>query len=89
MKPETEDFAVPGHIFPLRYTEGGVVKRPGHTEAVVDLCRIAGLNPAGSLCEILKEDGEMARMKELTEISSEVWVKNDFCEGNHETPDDS
>jgi 3,4-dihydroxy 2-butanone 4-phosphate synthase/GTP cyclohydrolase II len=71
----TEDFAVPGHIFPLRYTEGGVVKRPGHTEAVVDLCRIAGLNPAGSLCEILKEDGEMARMKELTELAQKFGLK--------------
>lgn len=72
---KTEDFAIPGHIFPLRYTEGGVVKRAGHTEAVVDLCRISGLNPAGTLCEILKDDGEMARMKELQEIATKFDLK--------------
>ncbi len=71
----TEEFAIPGHIFPLRYTEGGVVIRAGHTEAVVDLCRIAGLKSAGTLCEILKADGEMARMKDLQEIASNFGLK--------------
>lgn len=71
----TEEFAIPGHIFPLRYTEGGVVIRAGHTEAVVDLCRIAGLRSAGTLCEVLKADGEMARMKDLLEIASQFGLK--------------
>lgn len=70
-----EEFAVPGHIFPLRYTEGGVVIRAGHTEAVVDLCRIAGLRSAGALCEVLKADGEMARMKDLQEIAKNFDLK--------------
>ena len=70
-----EEFAIPGHIFPLRYTEGGVVIRAGHTEAVVDLCRIAGLRSAGTLCEILKPDGEMARMKDLQEIAKNFDLK--------------
>lgn len=70
-----EEFAIPGHIFPLRYTEGGVVIRAGHTEAVVDLCRIAGLRSAGTLCEVLKADGEMARMKELQEIAKNFDLK--------------
>src|SRR2546423_231999 len=61
-----EDLARPGHIFPLRYREGGVLKRAGHTEAAVDLARLAGLYPAGVLCEIVTEDGEeMARYDEL------------------------
>ena len=60
-----EDLARPGHIFPLRYREGGVLRRAGHTEAAVDLARLAGLYPAGVLCEIVKEDGSMARMPEL------------------------
>ncbi|KAB2908377.1 MAG: bifunctional 3,4-dihydroxy-2-butanone-4-phosphate synthase/GTP cyclohydrolase II [Ignavibacteriales bacterium] len=72
---KTEDFAIPGHIFPLRYTEGGVVIRAGHTEAVVDLCRIAGLRTNGTLCEILKENGEMARMKELQELAQRFNLK--------------
>ncbi|HYD11144.1 MAG TPA: bifunctional 3,4-dihydroxy-2-butanone-4-phosphate synthase/GTP cyclohydrolase II [Acidimicrobiales bacterium] len=59
------DLARPGHIFPLRYREGGVLKRAGHTEAAVDLARMAGLSPAGVLCEIVNEDGTMARIPEL------------------------
>ena len=55
------DLARPGHIFPLRYREGGVLKRAGHTEAAVDLARLAGLYPAGVLCEIVDDDGTMAR----------------------------
>jgi 3,4-dihydroxy 2-butanone 4-phosphate synthase / GTP cyclohydrolase II len=59
------DLARPGHIFPLRYTPGGVLRRAGHTEAAVDLARLAGLYPAGVLCEIVNEDGTMARLPEL------------------------
>ena len=65
-----EDFARPGHIFPLRYREGGTLKRAGHTEASLDLCRLAGLQPAGVLCEIVNDDGTMARMPDL-----EVFAK--------------
>lgn len=65
------DIARPGHIFPLRYAEGGVLKRAGHTEAAVDLARMAGLAPAGVLCEIVKEDGEMARVPDLLEFCDE------------------
>jgi 3,4-dihydroxy 2-butanone 4-phosphate synthase / GTP cyclohydrolase II len=64
------DLARPGHIFPLRYAEGGVLKRAGHTEAAVDLARMAGLYPAGVLCEIVNDDGTMARVPDLI----------DFCE---------
>ncbi len=59
------DLARPGHIFPLRYREGGVLVRAGHTEAAVDLAKMAGLYPAGVICEIMNEDGTMARMPEL------------------------
>ena len=65
--PETEpaDLSRPGHVFPLRYREGGVLKRAGHTEAAVDLARLAGLFPAGVLCETVNEDGTMARLPDL------------------------
>ncbi|MGH9037345.1 MAG: bifunctional 3,4-dihydroxy-2-butanone-4-phosphate synthase/GTP cyclohydrolase II [Acidimicrobiia bacterium] len=68
-----EDFNRPGHIFPLRYREGGVLKRAGHTEAAVDLARLAGLYPAGVLCEIVKDDGtgEMARLPDLERFSTD------------------
>ncbi|WP_137009814.1 3,4-dihydroxy-2-butanone-4-phosphate synthase [Aquitalea aquatilis] len=59
------DFARPGHIFPLRYAPGGVLARPGHTEAALDLSRLAGLAPAGVLCEIVNDDGSMARRPDL------------------------
>lgn len=59
------DLARPGHVFPLRYTPGGVLRRAGHTEASVDLARMAGLYPAGVLCEVVSEDGTMARLPEL------------------------
>ena len=62
---EPDDLARPGHIFPLRYREGGVLKRAGHTEAAVDLARLAGLRPAGVLAEIVNDDGTMARLPEL------------------------
>jgi len=61
----SSDFARPGHIFPLIAKKGGVLKRTGHTEAVVDLVKLAGLNPVGVLCEILDEDGTMARVPKL------------------------
>jgi 3,4-dihydroxy 2-butanone 4-phosphate synthase/GTP cyclohydrolase II len=69
--PETRpgDLARPGHIFPLRYRRGGVLRRAGHTEAAVDLARLAGLYPAGVLCEIVNEDGSMARLPELREFA--------------------
>src|SRR5918996_683904 len=60
-----EDFTRPGHLFPLRYNPGGVLVRPGHTEAIVDLCRIAGFYPAGVVCEVLNDDGTMARLTDL------------------------
>jgi len=66
---QPSDLARPGHVFPLRAAEGGVLKRAGHTEGVVDLARLAGLYPAGVLCEIMREDGEMARMPELIELA--------------------
>jgi 3,4-dihydroxy 2-butanone 4-phosphate synthase/GTP cyclohydrolase II len=65
------DLARPGHIFPLRYRDGGVLKRAGHTEAAVDLARMAGLYPAGVLCEVVKENGEMARLPDLVEFCAE------------------
>jgi 3,4-dihydroxy 2-butanone 4-phosphate synthase/GTP cyclohydrolase II len=69
------DLARPGHIFPLRARDGGVLRRAGHTEAVVDLCRLAGVFPAGVLCEILTEDGSMARGPQLLEIARRFQMK--------------
>ncbi len=69
------DLARPGHIFPLEAQPGGVLKRAGHTEAVVDLCEAAGLYPAGLLCEIMDEDGEMARLPRLRELAREHDLK--------------
>jgi len=60
--------AQPGHIFPLRARDGGVLERPGHTEATVDLARLAGLNPAGLCCEILNDDGSCMRLPQLAEF---------------------
>jgi 3,4-dihydroxy 2-butanone 4-phosphate synthase/GTP cyclohydrolase II len=68
------DFHRPGHIFPLRYQPGGVVVRPGHTEAAVDLSRLAGLSPAGVLCEVVRDDGAMARGDDLAEFSAKHGV---------------
>ncbi len=64
-------FARPGHVFPLRAREGGVLKRAGHTEAAVDLARMAGLEPAGIICEITNDDGTMSRLPQLIEFSRE------------------
>jgi len=65
-----QDLVRPGHIFPLRYAEGGVLRRPGHTEAAVDLARLAGLPPAGVLAEVVNDDGTMARLPELREFAN-------------------
>ena len=59
------DIATPGHVFPLKAKEGGVLVRAGHTEAAVDISRLAGLNPSAVICEIMNEDGTMARMPDL------------------------
>ena len=66
-----EDFRRPGHMFPLEARKGGVLKRAGHTEATVDLCRLAGLEEVGLCCEIMKDDGTMARMPDLEEFVDE------------------
>jgi len=72
---KSEDFARPGHIFPLRAKNGGVLRRAGHTEAVVDIARLAGMYPAGILCEIMDEDGSMARLPRLKEIAKKFDLK--------------
>jgi 3,4-dihydroxy 2-butanone 4-phosphate synthase len=64
-----EDFARPGHIFPLRAHPNGVLSRPGHTEAAVDLARLAGLSPSGVICEVANDDGTMARLPELEQFA--------------------
>ena len=70
-----EDLVMPGHVFPLRARPGGVLQRAGQTEAAVDLARLAGLKPAGVICEIMKEDGTMARVPDLEKFSKEHGVK--------------
>ena len=72
---KAEDLARPGHIFPLRASAGGVLKRAGHTEAIVDLCRLAGLHPAGVVCEIMNADGTMARLPELLPFAAAHGLK--------------
>ncbi len=66
---EAGRFAKPGHIFPLKAAQGGVLRRAGHTEAAVDLCKLAGLFPVGVICEIMSDDGTMARVPELVELA--------------------
>ena len=70
-----EDLGRPGHIFPLRYVDGGVLKRTGQTEASIDLCRLAGLREAAVICEIMADDGHMARMPQLEEFAQQHDVK--------------
>jgi 3,4-dihydroxy 2-butanone 4-phosphate synthase/GTP cyclohydrolase II len=70
-----DDFLRPGHMLPLRYEAGGVLARPGHTEAAIDLARLAGLYPAGVVCEIMNADGTMSRMPELETFSAEHDLK--------------
>ena len=75
--PNTDpaELGKPGHIFPLRAKDGGVIRRAGHTEATVDLARLAGMEPAGVLVEIMKEDGEMARLPDLIKIAAQHKLK--------------
>ena len=70
-----EDIVTPGHVFPLRAREGGVLVRAGQTEGSVDLCRLAGLKPAGVICEIMREDGNMARMPDLIPFAEKHGLK--------------
>jgi len=70
-----EDLVRPGHTFPLRAREGGVLVRSGHTEAIVDLARLAGLYPAGVICEIMNDDGAMARLPQLQSMSEQFGIK--------------
>ena len=70
-KTEAADLTRPGHVFPLRAVEGGVLRRPGHTEAAIDLARLAGLHPAGVVCEIVNDDGSMARLPQLAAFCGE------------------
>ena len=70
-----EDLVAPGHVFPLRARPGGVLRRAGHTEAAVDLAQLAGLKPAGIICEILNDDGTMARVPDLEEFSKDHGIK--------------
>ena len=69
------DLRKPGHVFPLRAKPGGVLRRAGHTEAAVDLARLAGFRPAGVICEILNEDGTMARLPELRRFARKHGLK--------------
>ena len=69
------DFRRPGHVFPLRAKDGGVLRRPGHTEAAIDLARLAGLKPAGVIVEIMNEDGTMARVPQLKELARKYGLK--------------
>jgi 3,4-dihydroxy 2-butanone 4-phosphate synthase/GTP cyclohydrolase II len=70
-----DDIRMPGHVFPLMAQEGGVLRRAGHTEAAVDLAKLAGLYPAGVLCEVLREDGSMARLPQLGAVAREHGLK--------------
>src|SRR4051812_10880507 len=75
--PETKprDLVRPGHILPLRYADGGVLRRAGHTEASVDLAKLAGLYPASVICEIVSDDGTMARLHELEDFAEEYGIR--------------
>ncbi len=77
IRPDTrpEDIARPGHVFPLRAVDGGVLARPGHTEAAIDLARLAGLYPAAVICEIMSPDGSMARLPELENLATRYGIK--------------
>jgi 3,4-dihydroxy 2-butanone 4-phosphate synthase/GTP cyclohydrolase II len=70
-----QDIATPGHVFPLRARDGGVLVRAGHTEAACDIARLAGLRPAGVICEIMKDDGEMARLPDLIAFAQRHGIK--------------
>ena len=72
---KTNDLARPGHVFPLKAMDGGVLRRSGHTEAAIDLCKLAGLKPAGIIVEIMNDDGTMARLPELFKIAKKFKLK--------------
>jgi 3,4-dihydroxy 2-butanone 4-phosphate synthase/GTP cyclohydrolase II len=74
-KTKPSDLARPGHVCPLQAADGGVLRRAGHTEAAIDLCRLAGLSPAAVLCEILSEDGTMARVPQLMQLAGRHGMK--------------
>jgi 3,4-dihydroxy 2-butanone 4-phosphate synthase/GTP cyclohydrolase II len=74
-KTKPSDLARPGHIFPLRYDERGLSKRAGHTEAAIELCKLAGLYPAAVICEIIGENGKMAKMAELKRMARKFNLK--------------
>ena len=74
-KTKTKDISMPGHIFPLRAREGGVLERSGHTEAAVDLAKLSNLYPSGVICEIMNEDGTMARLNQLEKVAKEFDLK--------------
>ena len=84
INPKTKpvDLARPGHMFPLRARDGGVLVRAGQTEAAVDLARIAGLDPAGVICEIMNDDGTMARVPALTKFAQEAQAADDHDRGS-------
>ncbi len=75
LSSKADDFSRPGHIFPLRAMDGGVLRRVGHTEAAVDLARLAGCSPVGLLCEILNDDGSMARLPQLIKLKAKFGLK--------------
>jgi 3,4-dihydroxy 2-butanone 4-phosphate synthase / GTP cyclohydrolase II len=75
LKTQPDDLVRPGHVFPLRYREGGVLRRAGHTEAAIDLARLAGLRPAGVLAEIVNDDGTMARLPQLLKFAKKHKLK--------------
>jgi 3,4-dihydroxy 2-butanone 4-phosphate synthase/GTP cyclohydrolase II len=74
-KSKAEDLIRPGHVFPLEAVPGGVLRRTGHTEASVDLARLAGMKPAGVICEVMREDGDMARLPELKKFAKKHGIK--------------
>ena len=75
MKTKSSDLVRPGHIFPLSAKDGGVLRRTGHTEAAIDIARLAGFKPAGVLCEIMNEDGTMARLADLFKVAKKFNLK--------------
>ncbi|MBI1936213.1 3,4-dihydroxy-2-butanone-4-phosphate synthase [Candidatus Woesearchaeota archaeon] len=74
-KTKPEELAKPGHVFPLICDEGGLKKRPGHTEAAIELCKLAGVYPAAVICEIVGEDGRMAKINEIIRMSGAFGFK--------------
>ena len=75
LESKPEQFKRPGHIFPLIAKEGGVLEREGHTEAAVDLAKMCGVEPSAVICEIIKEDGHMARLPDLIQIAKQLNIK--------------